>query len=128
LGQNVSESFQKKRSSKKCENSKDSFRLDNETSQKYRTREGTIYMKLRTDCLKCGVTIPEYNEEDDVIKRALCAKCHVKWLSFNHKYGKEIVKKYPNGKNGHHATWAVFIRELPNLWDKRVAKEEVQFT
>jgi hypothetical protein len=88
-------------------------------------------MNLRTDCLKCGALIPEYNEEDDHISVSLCVDCLAVWREFHHKYGIDIEKKYERGKNGHHASWSVFLGELPNLWDKSInipRKEVVQFT
>jgi len=85
-------------------------------------------MKLRTDCLKCGALIPEYDEESMAIDISLCKNCSVVWHKFHHKYGNDIEREYSHGKNGHHASWSVFLGELPNLWNKSIDREKVQFT
>lgn len=86
---------------------------------------------IRTDCLKCGASIPAYESEYINITSCLCENCWKIWRKFHHKYGDAIKKKYPLGKNNHHGAWAVFLGELPNLWDKSIDKlgqEKVQFT
>jgi hypothetical protein len=88
-------------------------------------------MMLKTDCLKCGAWVPEYNRDDDMIDVSLCKDCLAMWHKFHHKYGRDIERKYTQGINGHHASWAVFLGELPNFWDKSIdkpKKERVQFT
>jgi hypothetical protein len=88
-------------------------------------------LKIRTACLKCGACVLEYNQDDDRINVSLCKDCLAMWHKFHHKYGGAIEIEYTHGKNGHHASWAVFLGELPNLWDKsinRPKKERVQFT
>jgi len=81
---------------------------------------------MKDKCLKCGRKIPEFCVEEINIVRVLCKNCHYLWHKFNHEYGNEIMKKYSHGKNSHHASWSVFIGELPNLWESD--KEKVQFT
>lgn len=89
-------------------------------------------MTKSTDCLKCGVSILEYDLDGHVISESLCSNCLNVWIKFHREYGQEISKEHRHGVNGHHAGWSVFLGELPNLWDKHVErikkKERVQFT
>jgi hypothetical protein len=82
---------------------------------------------LKDKCLKCGTKIPEFSVDNHAINVALCKNCHNLWHKFHNEYVTEIEKKYSHGKNNHHASWSVFIGELPNLWGNK-DKEKVQFT
>ena len=89
-------------------------------------------MTKSTECLKCGTLILEYDSDSLLIQNTLCQKCLIMWRNFHRKYGQKISKKYKCSVNGHHSGWAVFLGELPNLWDKSIdkitKKERVQFT
>jgi hypothetical protein len=78
-------------------------------------------------CKKCGTTITVYNDKiSNSIRNCLCTNCWLEWQVFHDEHSDEIHKTYSCGRNGHRATWSVFLGELPNKW--KFDRERVEFT